>query len=234
LFDNRRRADICAVMGSSGAGKSATVCKALAGVSSCPRLMIYDPGEDYSQFGEVFSARQDFFNYLAKTGAATFRAVFRPLPELEEEVLRSEFNWFCRVAMAVCRGHGETLIVVDELEDVVTASWAPPWWKQLIRKGRKIGARVIAASQRPAGIQKHFWSLATEIQSGRLNEIEDARTVARVLMVEPLEIVALEPLQWIRRSVYRPVIVRGHIEWRDGRPVDAGVTEKNIELFRPS
>jgi len=113
---------------------------------------------------------------------------------------------------------------------VTLASWAPPGWSALIRKGRKYGARIIAASQRPAGIEKKIWSMATVVQSGRLNELEDARTVARVLMVDPLEVIALPQLAWIRRSIYKPVIQRGRIEWRSGRPHDVLLSEKNLPV----
>jgi len=231
LTDNTRRADIVAIMGATGAGKSSTITAALA-ADSGPRRLIYDPGEDFGAFGDVVHSRQALFDQIKAGAGKAFRVVFRPRLDLDLVALRGEFNWFCNVAVAVCRAHGDTLIVVDELEDVVTATWAPPWWGQLIRKGRKLGARVVAASQRPAGIEKRIWSMATVVQSGRLNDIEDARTVARVLMVDPLEVVGLEPLHWIRRSIYKPVILRGRIEWRGGVPADADVVEKPLPFLR--
>jgi hypothetical protein len=224
VTDNARRADIVAVMGATGSGKSSTICAALA-ADDGPRRLIYDPGDDYGAFGDVCSI-QGVYDRVVKAGAGPFRLVFRPPFDLVRA--RAEFNLFCLIAFRVCMERGDVLVVADELEDVTLASWAPPGWSQLIRKGRKYGARIIAASQRPAGIEKKIWSMATVVQSGRLNEMEDARTVARVLMVDPLEVVALPQLAWIRRSIYEPAIVRGRIEWRAGAPQEVIISKKPL------
>jgi hypothetical protein len=225
VTDNARRADIVAVMGATGAGKSSTICAALA-ADDGPRRLIYDPGDDYGAFGDICSSIQVVYDRVVKAGAGPFRLVFRPPFDLVRA--RAEFNRFCMIAFRVCIERGDVLVVADELEDVTLPSWAPPGWSALIRKGRKYGARIIAASQRPAGIEKKIWSMATVVQSGRLNELEDARTVARVLMVDPLEVIALPQLAWIRRSIYEPAIVRGCIEWQAGRPVEVILSKKPL------
>ena len=225
MTDNARRADIVAVMGATGAGKSSTICAALA-ADDGPRRLIYDPGDDYGAFGDICSSIQVVYDRVVKAGAGPFRLVFRPPFDLVRA--RAEFNRFCMIAFRVCIERGDVLVVADELEDVTLPSWAPPGWSALIRKGRKYGARIIAASQRPAGIEKKIWSMATVVQSGRLNELEDARTVARVLMVDPLEVIALPQLAWIRRSIYEPAIVRGRIEWHAGRPAEVILSKKPL------
>jgi hypothetical protein len=68
------------------------------------------------------------------------------------------------------------------------------------------------------------------IRSGRLNDVNDAATVARVLMVDPGEVLALPPLYWIQRSIYKPVILRGRIEWRAGRPHGVVLSEKPLPV----
>ena len=231
MTDNARRADIVAVMGATGAGKSSTICAALA-ADDGPRRLVYDPGEDYGSFGDVFTTRRALFDRVARAGAGPFRVVFRPPFDLVRA--RFEFNWFCLLAFRVCVERGDVLIVADELEDVTLPSWAPPGWAQLIRKGRKHGARVIAASQRPAGIEKRIWSMATVVQSGRLNDIEDARTVGRVLMVDPLEVMALPQLAFLRRSIYEPAIVSGRIEWKSGAPREVITGKRPLPGVRAS
>jgi hypothetical protein len=62
-----------------------------------------------------------------------------------------------------------------------------------------------------------------------LNYLDDARTVSRVLMVEPLEVIALPQLAWIRRSIYEPAIVRGRIEWRDNQPFESIVSKQPLK-----
>lgn len=219
MTDNTRRADIVAVMGATGAGKSSSICEALAADDSARRL-IYDPGDDYGDFGQVVGELAPVHRAIMKGGA--FRFVYRPSINLA--TARAQFDALCQLAYYA----GELLLVADELQDVMLPNWAPAWWSALVRKGRKRGVRIIAASQRPAGIEKGLWSMATVIRSGRLNHLDDARTVAYVLMVEPAEVMALPQLAWIQRSIYKPVIVRGRIEWRAGRPHSLILSERAL------
>lgn len=92
-------------------------------------------------------------------------------------------------------------MIAEELQRVVTASHAPEYWAELIQTGRKFGASVIAASQRPAEIDKTFFSNATIIRTGRLNYQDDRVTLARVLDV-PLERVAqLAGTEYLERDL---------------------------------
>jgi hypothetical protein len=220
VTDNTRRADIVAVMGATGAGKSSSICEAL-GDDGARRLIGYDPGEDYGEYGQVVHELSVIHRAIVK-GASDFRFIYRPSINLVKA--RGQFDALCQLAYYA----GELLLVADELQDVMLSNWAPPWWCALVRKGRKRGVRIIAASQRPAGIEKGLWSMATMIRSGRLNHLEDARTVGQVLMVEPAEVMALPQLHWIQRSIYKPAIVRGRIEWRQGRPHSVVMSEKSL------
>lgn len=219
MTGNTHRADIVAVMGASGSGKSSAVIELLHGDEG-PRRVIYDPKGEYAAFGEVFSDLRLVSRAVVAAGAGPFRIVFSPTFDMERA--RVEFGLLCELAHAT----GDVLLVADELEDVMLPNWAPAGWRMLIRRGRSRGCRILAASQVPAGIEKRFWDQATVIRSGRLNGYDSAVTVARVLMVEPAELVALAPMRWIQRSVYRPVIQRGRLEWRRGRPVSV-VTSDN-------
>jgi len=220
LTDNKRRAQIAAVMGATGSGKSSTVRIALADAGE--RLLIWDPKGEYRSFGVEYTTRQVFFDRLKEARAGPFRLVFRPSFDIEEA--RKQFDWFCKIAYSA----GDVLVIADELHRVMLANWAPAGWGQLVSMGRDRGVSLIAASQRPAGIEKSFWDQATVIRSGRLNGEASARAVAGVLLVPWSEIVALPPLHWIQRSIYRPVIVRGHLVWRSGRPHDVIDGEINL------
>lgn len=226
MTDNAHRASLVAVMGATGAGKSSSICCALA-QDQGPRRLIFDPGEDYGAFGTVTDSLASIHKQIIGAPGAPFRFVYRPSINLA--IARGQFDAFCQLAYIAA----DLLVVADELQDVTLPNWAPPWWSALVRKGRKRGVRIIAASQRPAGIEKGIWSMATLIQSGRLSDAEDARTVARVLMVDPWEVVGLPPLHWIRRSIYAPVILRGRVEWRTGRPHDRVLSKKNLPIPGP-
>jgi hypothetical protein len=160
-----------------------------------------------------------------RAGAGPFLLVFNPKYDLA--IARRDFSDLCELAFIA----GDVLVVADEMQDVMLPNWSPAGWALLLRKGRKRGVRIIGASQRPAGIEKNIWSMATLIRSGRLNYMDDAQAVARVLMVDPYEIIALRPLHWLQRDISEPFILRGHIEFRGGQPVN--VVDRKINLPAP-
>jgi hypothetical protein len=94
------------------------------------------------------------------------------------------------------------VFVVDELADYVGPSFrdAPESWQWLIRRGRKYGVTIIAASQRPAQIDKTLFDLASTVRTGRLNTIDSQRTVAGALGVEVADVRALTGHQFIERD----------------------------------
>jgi len=221
VTDNKLPASIVAVMGASGSGKSSSIVAALQADKGSRRI-IFDPGGDYAAFGDPVDDVRAALRVVVKAGAGAFRLVFNP--SFDAERARRQFSDLCELAYAA----GDVLTVADELEGVMSPSWSPPGWALLVLRGRKRGVRIIGASQRPAGIEKRFWSLATVIRSGRLNYADDAATVARVLMVEPRDVLALADLDFIQRSVRRPVVQWGRIAWARGRPVESILREKNL------
>jgi hypothetical protein len=224
MRDNSRAASIVAVMGATGSGKSTAICSKLA-VDDGERRLIWNPGGDYDQYGTVTDSQREVYRMV--TRSRSWRVVFNP--SFDQDQARAQFGWFCQVAFEC----GDCLVVADELEDVMTASWAPAGWRALIRKGRKRGCQIIAASQVPAGIEKRFWDQATVIRSGRLNGKDSADTVARVLMVPAAEVLALPELCFIQRSIARPVVTWGRIEWGRGGPREVVIREKNISPGAP-
>lgn len=221
MTDNKRRASIVAVMGATGSGKSSSIRVALD-ADQGGRVLLWDVKGEYLRYGVECRTRRELFDRALKAGAGPFALAFRPSFDLD--IGRAQFNWFCMLAYKL----GNVLVVGDELHRVIRAGWSPAGWSMLISMGRDRGVRVIAASQRPAEFDKGFWDQATVIRGGRLNGEASARTLAGVLMVPWQDIVALPELHWIQRSISRPVIVRGHIAWRAGRPVE--VVDREINL----
>ena len=221
MTDNARRADIVAVMGATGAGKSSAIVAKLA-ADPAPRLMVWDFKREYLSAGHCYSTTQPLYDRVAAAGPGPFSVVFHPSFDVDQG--RQQFDWFCKVAYAV----GDLLVIADELHRVMLPGWSPEGWGMLVCLGRNRGVRVIAASQRPAGIEKGFWDQASVIRSGRLNGKASAQAVAGVLLVPWQDVVALPPLHWIQRSIYEPAIVRGRIEWRAGRPHDVMLSKKPL------
>lgn len=226
MTDNAHRADILAVMGATGSGKSSAIRVNLE-AKPPSRLLVWDLKGEYLAFGAACPNERSLYQGVARAGAGPFRLVFRP--SFDQARGRVQFDLFCRIAHAA----GDLTVIADELHRVMLANWSPAGWNLLVCMGRARGVRIVAASQRPAGIEKGFWDQATVIRSGRLNGEASARTVAGVLLVPWQEIVALPALHWIQRSIYRPVIARGRVEWRGGLPSDALIAENPLPGAAP-
>lgn len=221
--DNSARASIAVIVGAPGSGKSSSVNVAVR-ASEPDRLLVFDPGEDYTEYGTVFRDCKSLYQHLIKAGQGPFSAVLCPSDDQERE--RGQFNEFCLMAFAV----GRLLVVADELEDVMTATWSPAGWRRLVRKGRKRNVKIIGASQRPAGIEKRLWAFANVVRSGFLEYDEDAAVLASRLRVSPDELKALPALSWVQWSREKQAVTRGRIEYRSGRPHEVVTSEK---IFSP-
>jgi hypothetical protein len=165
------------------------------------RLLVWDPMEEFAEFGTVFSSRAKLAEHL---GARTaFAAVYRPGDALER--YPALFDWFCRLAWAA----GELHLVVDELADVTAPSRAPAKWSAITRKGRHRGIAATAASQRPASIDKDFLGNCTFIHCGRLNYGGDLDVMARHLGVGADELAGLADLHFVERNMVTGAVRRG-------------------------
>lgn len=195
----KNSADIVAVMGDTGSGKSAWVKRRIAGAR---RLLIWDPMHEYGAHGVVHDKLADV---AAALGAKTFALVFQP--SADAKAMARQFDLFCRLALAA----GNLTVLVEELRFVTTPSRSPLGWAQVNLTGRHKGLRVIGTSQRPASIDKDFLGSATLVHTGLLGYPEDVKAVAARMRIAPAEIDALAPLDWIEFNKTTKKITRGRL-----------------------
>lgn len=119
------------------------------------------------------------------------------------------FGAFCAAAYDLAPRVGGLWVVVEELADVTTASHAPPAWARITRSGRHRGITLLAATQRPATVDKSFLGNASLIRCFRLNWRTDTRILAAVLAVQESELIALKPGQWVERNMLTGMVTRG-------------------------
>lgn len=193
-IDVSLKAEIVAVLGASGSGKSSYM-KAELRREKPRRLLIYDPDGEYPTFGRQVSKLADVQSVLHQaSGGKGFKLVFRP--HADPVKARKQFDMLCRLVFEA----GDMRYLVDELADVTTPSWSPPGWSMVTRRGRKRGIRIFGAAQRPANIDKNFLGNCSRVRSGRLMYEDDAKAVSKVLGVPPGEMLALAPLHFIERE----------------------------------
>jgi hypothetical protein len=206
-MDVSAKAHIEAVLGSSGSGKSSYV-KSQIRKARPKRLMVFDPEEEWTEFGRPFSNLQEVIAACVAAGpAGPLKVVFVPSPDPSTAV--KQFDVFCRIAFQAER----VTFVVDELKLVTSASRSPVGWGMLTGRGRKRGIVIYGLSQRPASIDKDFLGNCNFVRTGRLTYAEDQKAVGRVLGVPEADIGSLPDLGWIRKDMASGETKRGTVKF---------------------
>lgn len=169
----KNRADIIAVIGASGTGKSSYIKGELLGRAK--KILIWSPLEktdDYGTFcgGVVITGM--ISGLVAQIKSGSTKLVY--VPTGNDAAVKAQFGLFCRIAWEL---EGWT-ILVEELSRVTMASWSPPAWKNLSTAGRHQGLTIIGTTQRPATIDKDFLGNCSEIRCYRVNYDNDAKVMA--------------------------------------------------------
>jgi hypothetical protein len=175
----RNKADIIAVIGASGTGKSSYIKGEL--LQRYKRLLIWSPLEKTDRYQDFCGgARVDgrISEFVGEVKAGTKAIVF--VPRGSDAEIKTQFDRFCRVVWEL---EGAT-VLVEELSRVTMASWSPPAWKNLSTAGRHQGLTIIGTSQRPANIDKDFLGNCTEVRCYRVNYDNDAKVMADTLSLE--------------------------------------------------
>lgn len=217
------QADITAVIGSTGTGKTHWMLAELTRRKP-PRLFIWDPEGEFAAHGACTGQARELVQLSA---GDRFAIVFNP--PFDRELGERAFSLFCKVAFE----RGCCTVLIDELADVVRAGSAPEGWTQLVRRGRKREVSILAASQRPASIDKTFWSLASRVRCTRLAYLEDQRAMAAALGAELGQVQALQGFEAIDIDRNQPATVaeRGSRVGRVG--VSGSVAAATRSVGRP-
>jgi hypothetical protein len=189
--DQTNRASVEAVIGATGSGKGVWIKSRITKADK--RLAVWDYMREYSHLCDVTTDRIGVA--IAAMRQGLFKVAFQP--SYDDKIRAKQFDMFCKAAVFA----GDVLVVIEELSFVTTPSWAPPGWKMVTSIGRHRGLRVIGASQRPAQVDKAFWSNCTEVHCGFLLYEEDQKVMAKALQVPISDIQSLVELQYIHRNV---------------------------------
>jgi len=172
-------ADIIAVFGGSGSGKSYRCCELIA---KDKRLVVWDSMEAYDNLTIVDGDLLELMKIITRRKA--FKVAFRPA----FKDMATTFGQFCRLVYGV----GNLRVVVEELNEVTKPSYAPHEWKSVCSRGRHRGLHVVGLSQRPASVDKDFIGNATEIYAGRLNYDKDWMSLSSKFGKEARKLATLE------------------------------------------
>lgn len=186
------QAPVCGLFGRRGVGKS-TLAREIARHQA--RLLVWDYIGEYGPL--AFRAEgnlQDLSAYLNQSRGQRFFAA-RYIPRVGDV---EEFEAFCRTAYA-CR---DTVIVVEEVAAVCSASYLPPNFGKIVRMGRHRGLGLLWCTQRLNEVSRTLTSL-TDVWAGfSLSEPADLMALAQRCGREYAEHVAKLPrFEWLGYNV---------------------------------
>lgn len=181
-------------VGATGSGKGVSVNRRLAELKP-RRLLIWDPRDEYGKHAPAYSSPAHLIGAFKHAKGGAVRARFVPDGRIG---LDEAFAFVCRLAFEdqkkrEARGlEPEALVfMAEELSDVTKPSYAPPDWRRCITQGRHVGLHLMAATQRPALIDKTILSAATVVRCFMLGYDADVRVMATELRAKPEQIEAL-------------------------------------------
>ncbi len=177
----------------SGGGKSQALKQNKQIPASKVRVLLWDPDNDHksTRFECIEEYRKAVISGI-KSGKG-FRIAY------SGSVTVDAFEQWCRIAWAVLDGRKMTYCIIEELADVSPSSAkATPAFGELLRRGRKYGARLHIVSQRGAEISKTVYTQCPIKFIGQ-QEGNDIKNMAIHAGVSPENIKVLRPLQFYRK-----------------------------------
>ena len=189
-------------LAASGGGKSQAIKQNKEIPAQGARVVAWDVDEDHSV--RHFDSRPAFARALlsaCKSGRG-FRIGWAGAGDV------GTFEWFCQLVFAALDGRVKTHVLIEELADVSpSAGKATPAFGQLLRRGRKYGAVIHAASQRGTEISKTVYTQCSRHWVG-IQEGVDVDRMARLCAVPPDLIKGLKPLQFLYKEAGKPPVKR--------------------------
>lgn len=208
---SENRAEIVAVIGASGSGKSTWLKTSfLKPAARRRRLLVWDFKREYLPAGVVTAAHSTIADMAEAIKACPKGFALSFLPDFDQKRRARQFDRFCRIAYAL----GDLVMVVEELSFVTTASYAPPAWSMVSCTGRHEGLTVVGTSQRPAQVDKNFFGNCTLIHSHRVQDMGDVRVMSSALDVPAGELRALPQFHFIERDLQACQLRRGAVKLR--------------------
>lgn len=208
MTGNANGAKVIGIMGATGCGKSHFLRACLARPAR-KRTLIWSPKEAIDNYAGLYPGSQvcttasGVLGALQRAGAGPVHIVFKPT--LSKKKDKALFGAICKMAKAT----RNITVIAEEIGTVVEPNGGPDGWYELITMGRAFGIEVFGLSQRPASIDKDFFSNMSLLHVGRMNYDDDMKACARALRVPVEQVSALTGFQWIERDILTGKIKKG-------------------------
>lgn len=184
--------DITVLLGATGSGKNLWMERHLQ-ARKPRRLLVWDPMRMFDSYAQRFER----LALLADAMRAPAWSLAYVPANTDQRRLEEQFSLLCFLAFAA----GRCTLIADEIAGVTRAGYSPPGWRTIVTQGRARGCSIIAATQRPALIDKTVLDQATRVRVGRLNGRSSQRYLADLLHLDAEQLADLKPLDWIERDM---------------------------------
>jgi hypothetical protein len=133
-----KRADVRCYIGATGSGKGASMRQHLRKENPA-RLVGFDPMHEWQDVAQPVSTVADCIRAMK---AKKFAVVWQPDEDTDTDskAFKADFQLLCKAAFLV----GDLTFLAEEVETFTRPAWAPPAWRNLTKRGRHAGVRVVA------------------------------------------------------------------------------------------
>jgi len=192
---DNKRAYVVGLFGATDTGKS-TRAQELLSQEKPGRVVVWDFKREYRNADRHFSRASDLYDYVkAKGKRGRFFVAFDPCID-SDDVRKMQFDAVNKIIQA----HGNIFYIVEELKFVTKPTWSPGSWSMITMTGREQNIKIIGTSQRPASVDKDFFSNCTMIHARRLNYEDDITTMAKALRIHKRDMAALTGHDYYERN----------------------------------
>lgn len=146
------------IFGKRGSGKT-ELARFLT--RDCPRLVIIDPMEEYTE-AKKFTSVYDVYCYLAQYHSRPFRCTFVPIGD--DQLVQLD------KLLDVIRYVENCVVVLEEADLFATPRSYSSIFSDFVRRGRHYRTGLLAVSRRPQEVSKDLTGQASMVISFQMNE----------------------------------------------------------------
>jgi hypothetical protein len=176
--------NVIVITGQRGTGKTTLIKERIRGID---RVILFDLLGEFEP--NVFT-QKIFFEKLSESRKQPFFRISYFNPKTTEE----DFERICKAVNRL----NDLTFVVDELDYFCSASFAPPVFQEIIKRGRHQGIGLICATRRPHEIPRLVTSQVTELISFRQVEPRDLAYLKDICGLEPERVQSLADFHYLR------------------------------------
>jgi len=159
--------EIITILGRKGSGKT-RLSKHI--IRAKKRVLIYDPIGQFSDCGVVINNPMILIGYLKRNFTRNFRAVYQPPDDISTDIAK-EFKHVCEIVHCL----EDIYFLVDEVDTYVTSSYCPPYFNNLVQRGRHKRISLVVTTRRHTETTRHLTAQSDILISFSQHEPNDLK-----------------------------------------------------------